>query len=78
MMKTLRTKRRYVLCVDNGGHPVSLEIRKIYKTLPDPAAARKGLARVIDESGQDYLYPQNWFVPIELPRSASELFRLAS
>jgi len=78
MMKSPRTKRRYVLCVDNGGYPVSLEIRKIYKTLPDPAAARKGLACVIDESGQDYLYPQSWFVPIELPKAASELFRLAS
>jgi hypothetical protein len=78
MTKTLRAKRRFVLCVDNSGYPASLETRKIYRILPDPAAGRKGLARVIDESGQDYLYPRSYFVPIELPKAASELFRLAS
>jgi hypothetical protein len=78
MMKTRRKHSRYVLCVDNTDYPASLEIRKIYRTLPDVVAARRGLARVIDESGQDYLYPQGYFVPIELPKAASELFRLAS
>ena len=77
-MKTSRNQRRYVLCVENTGYPTSLEIRKIYRTLSDAVAARRGLARVIDESGEDYLYPKDYFVPIEVPRAASELFRLAS
>ena len=58
----------YVLCVSNAGHPASLEVRKIYRGLPDPAAAGRGLIRVIDESGEDYLYPSDMFVPIKLPR----------
>ena len=72
------SRSRYFLCVNNGGFPVSLEVKKIYRTLADPKAADRGLARVIDESGEDYLYPVDCFIPIELPRAASELFGLAS
>lgn len=60
-------KTRYVLCLSNDGHPASLEPRKIYQVLPDADAARHGLIRVIDESGEDYLYPKIQFVPITLP-----------
>jgi hypothetical protein len=60
-------KQQFVVCVRNDDYPVSLETRKIYRALPDPAAARHGQVRVIDESGEDYLYPVDLFLPIELP-----------
>ncbi len=47
-----------------------MEIRKVYRVLPDARAAKDGLIRVIDESGEDYLYPADYFVPVELPREA--------
>ena len=56
-----------VVCVDNDGYPASLETRKIYVALRDPEAAKKGLLRVVDESGSDYLYPRTLFQQIDLP-----------
>jgi hypothetical protein len=58
----------FVVCLKNKGYDVSLERRKIYQALPDPRAAKHGLIRVVDESGEDYLYPQSFFAPIELPQ----------
>jgi hypothetical protein len=58
-----------VICVENEGHPVSLEKRKIYVALSDPVSEEHGLIRVIDESGEDYLYPREFFLPIALPQS---------
>ena len=63
---------RFVLCVSAGVYPASLEARKVYRALPDPAGESRGLVRVIDESGDDYLYPHTLFVPVELPASAAE------
>lgn len=60
-------KRQLVICVDNSGYPASLERRKIYEAVPDQASARAGLIRVIDESGEDYLYPESMFVEASLP-----------
>lgn len=57
----------YAVCISNEGHPASLEVRKLYVVLPDEDAARHGMLRVVDESGEDYLYPASHFVPIELP-----------
>ena len=62
------TGKQFVVCLKNKGYDVSLERRKIYRTLPDPRAAKHGLIRVVDESGEDYLYPQSFFAPIELPQ----------
>ena len=59
----------FVVCVRNEGYEVALERRKIYQVVPDTAAGRHQLLRVIDESGEDYLYPQNFFLPIELPKT---------
>ena len=56
-----------VICVDNSGYEVSLERRKIYIAIADAAASRKGLLRVVDESGEGYLYPQERFVSASLP-----------
>ena len=58
-----------VICVRNDDYPVALERRKIYRSLSEPDAERRGLVRVIDESGEDYLYPSNYFVAIELPEA---------
>jgi len=63
------TRRQLVLCLRNKGYEVSLERRKIYQVLPDREAASHGQLRVIDESGEDYLYPERFFVPITLPRT---------
>jgi len=60
--------KQFAICLRNDGYEVSLERRKIYPVLPDPEAAKHRQIRVIDESGEDYLYPQNFFAPIELPQ----------
>ena len=57
----------FVICLQNKGYEVSLDLRKIYQALPDPHAAKHRQLRVIDESGEDYLYPKNYFASIELP-----------
>lgn len=69
---------RFLLCVRNDDYPVSLEVRKIYRVVRDPAAAAHDLVRVIDESGEDYLYPETYFVPIEVPSAARRAFVEAS
>lgn len=68
-----RTRRRgsptkFVVCIRNVEYPASLELHKIYRVLHDDDAAREGDIRVIDESGEDYLYPAEWFVPVEVPK----------
>ncbi|MGE0827056.1 MAG: hypothetical protein AB7G75_25610 [Candidatus Binatia bacterium] len=73
-MKTGETHPQFAVCIDNTGYPTSLELRKIYQVLPDEKAAKHKLVRVIDESGEDYLYPQRFFVPIELPHAVEEAF----
>lgn len=69
---------RFLLCIRNEGYPASLEIRKVYQAVPDAEAARRRYVRVIDESGEDYLYLEDFFVPIDLPQSAVEAFARAS
>jgi hypothetical protein len=70
----MKTKtQRFVLCVNNGGRPASLEVRKVYRVIPDPEAVRHDCLRVIDESGEDYLHPAGCFVAIELPQSAKRV-----
>jgi hypothetical protein len=61
-----------VVCVDNDGYPASLEKRKIYVALPDSDAAKHGLLRIVDESGDDYLYPKGFFRPIALPEAVKK------
>ena len=66
-------KMSYLLCTDNSGFAAALEVRKIYRVLADPSAKKRGLVRVIDESGEDYLYPTAHFVSIEIPAEAARL-----
>ena len=61
--------RQLVVCVNNEGYPASLEKRKIYVALRDVAADKQNLLRIIDESGEDYLYPRMFFRTIALPQS---------
>ncbi|MGH8254801.1 MAG: hypothetical protein ACRET0_01120 [Steroidobacteraceae bacterium] len=61
--------RQLVICLDNSGYEVSLERRKIYVSIPDARAAKLGQLRVIDESGEDYLYPQEAFISAELTQA---------
>jgi hypothetical protein len=60
-------KRQLVLCLKNDGYEVSLERRKIYKRIPDREAEMHGQLRVVDESGEDYLYPADFFAAVSLP-----------
>jgi hypothetical protein len=57
---------KFVICIDNSGYPASLERRKLYEILPDSDAKKFGQVRVIDESGDDYLYPSSYFVDANL------------
>ncbi len=70
--------KRYVLCVNNAGYKVSLVIRRVYRALPDAEAAKRDLIRVVDESGDDYLFPAKLFVSIDPPEEASRAFTAAS
>ena len=58
----------FVVCVRNEGYEASLELRKIYQAIPDTGAARHHLLRVVDESGEDYLYPEDFFLSVDLPK----------
>jgi hypothetical protein len=63
-------REEFVLCLKNESNPESLELLKVYRTLPDEEAERHKLLRVIDESGEDYLYPKSYFVSVEISASA--------
>jgi hypothetical protein len=64
---TKSRSKQLVICVNNEGYAASLEKRKIYEVLRDPAADKHGMLRIIDESGEDYLYPKTFFRSIALP-----------
>ena len=63
-----RAAPRFVVCIENTGYQASLELHKIYRMLADADAARDGDVRIVDESGEDYLYPVDWFAAVDLPR----------
>ena len=64
---THHRRAQYVLCVKNDGYPASLEIHKVYRALTDLDGAKHGLRRVIDESGEDYLFPRRYFIDLPVP-----------
>ena len=70
-MKQRQAEAQFVLCIENKDCE-DLEKRKVYHLLPDEAAAQEGYLRVVDESGEDYLYPESYFILVELPRKAQE------
>jgi len=65
-------KPQFAICIRNEGYPASLELWKVYRVLPDEKVAKHQLVRVVDESGEDYLYTESWFVPIKLPQAAEK------
>jgi hypothetical protein len=74
--ETLET--RFAICLRNEGYGASPELRKLYRLVPDPEAAAQGYVRVIDESGEDYLYPAEYFAEVELPHAIEEALLRAS
>jgi hypothetical protein len=66
---TSRPKNRYVLCLTNDGYPAALEPRKVYRAIPDAQGAKQGFVRVVDESGEDYLYPKDMFASVTLSQA---------
>ena len=71
-MKHQNTEARFAICINDGGYVDDLKVRTVYQILPDESAARSNYVRVIDETGEDYLYPANLFVEIEVPREIEE------
>jgi len=70
-------KRHFMICINNRGYESSLEIRKLYEVLTDRSAEKHRQIRVIDESGEDYLYPEKFFAPVRLPHVTKEKLELA-
>jgi len=68
MKQTKTSSRKFAICVSNADYPVSLELHKLYRLVPDDEAEHDGDLRVIDESGEDYLYSAEYFVLVEFPR----------
>jgi hypothetical protein len=79
MTKNKKTSESgFVVCLKNKGYTASLERHKIYRILPDPDAEKDGDLRIVDESGEDYLYPKDWFVLIDVPKAVeTSLMRTA-
>lgn len=73
-----RSTARFVVCINNADYPASLELHKIYRVVLDEEAEADGDMRVVDESGEDYLYPASWFVGIQLPHAVEESLLHAS
>ncbi len=73
-----RTGSRFAVCIHNNEYPASLEARKLYRVLPDAAALKRGLIRMIDESGEDYLYPARYFLAVSLPQRVKRAVAAAS
>ena len=66
------TTSRFVVCLVNRGYAASLLVRRLYPTLPDPAAEKHDMIRVVDESGEDYLYPKKMFAAVALARTVEK------
>ena len=77
-MKRKNPAPQFAICVNNSEYPVSLVLHKIYRVLPDEDAEQDGDLRVIDESGEDYLYPADAFMILELPRDVQRVLLQAS
>lgn len=69
---------QFAICVRNDDYLASLELRKAYQVLPDEEGRRRGLLRIIDESGEDYLFPEEFFMLVELPAGQTDALLRAS
>ncbi|MDY6784906.1 MAG: hypothetical protein SW833_20595 [Cyanobacteriota bacterium] len=64
---------QFAICINNTDYPASLELHKLYRVICDRAAFEEGDLRVVDESGEDYLYPVEYFIPLELPQEVEQI-----
>ena len=71
-MRGSEQERAFAICIHNAEYAAALERRKVYQVIPDSQAAQQELVRIIDESGEDYLYPTSYFVPVTFPPSVQE------
>ena len=71
-MASESTQPRFAVCIENKAYPDDLKVRTIYQVLPDESAAKSNYIRVVDETGEDYLYPAEYFVLIEVPSEAQK------
>ncbi len=78
MKRSRNRPARFAVCIDNDDYPASLEARKLYEVLPDDAAAAHHQLRVVDESGEDYIYPASYFRLVTLPPSLDRALRRRS
>jgi hypothetical protein len=76
-METESTQPRFAVCINNTAYPDDLKMRTIYQLLPDESAARSDYIRVVDETGEDYLYPAELFVIIDVPAEVQKAFMQA-
>lgn len=77
-MKKKQPATQFAVCINTADYPASLEPHKIYRVITDEDAAADGDMRIVDESGEDYLYPQDWFVIVALPQAVeTSLLRAA-
>jgi len=70
-----QSTRLFAICINNSEYPASLEIHKLYRMVPDKDAEQEGDLRIVDESGEDYLYPANYFVFVELPVDTARVLK---
>ena len=78
MKLSITPSKQFAVCINNDGYAAALERRKIYRIVPDAQAAKQGLIRVVDESGEDYVYPQAYFVRLRLPQTVVEALSSAA
>jgi len=78
MKKHTTATQHFVVCLSNDGYPASLQVGKLYRTIPDQQAAQHGYLRVVDESGEDYAYSAERFFPVELPLAVSRVLLSAT
>lgn len=74
-MNEANQQQVYAVCITNSDYPVSLELHKLYQVVPDEEAESDGDLRVIDESGEDYLYPMSYFVVVEFPEAIHQVLQ---
>jgi hypothetical protein len=77
-MEAENTPPRFVICLNNDGYEDDLKIRTVYQVLPDESAARSNYLRVVDETGEDYLYPAEYFVFIDVVPEVAEALMFAA
>lgn len=75
--KEVGTRAKYVMCVNNTGYLASLTLRRVYKVIPDEKGENRGMIRIMDDTGEDYLFPTSAFVPVQIPEGAERSFDLA-